>query len=66
MSRVAKNILELIGNTPVVKLSKIPEKNSAEVYCKLEFFNPLGSIKDRIALHMIEEAERNKFIPETL
>jgi len=62
MSRVAKNILELIGNTPVVKLSKIPEKNSAEVYCKLEFFNPLGSIKDRIALHMIEEAERKKQI----
>jgi len=58
MSRVAKNILSLIGNTPVVKLNKMPEKNSAEIYCKLEFFNPLGSIKDRIGLHMIEEAER--------
>jgi len=62
MSRVAKNILELIGETPVVKLNKIPDKNSAEIYCKLEFFNPLGSIKDRIALHMIEEAERKKQI----
>ncbi len=58
MSRVAKNILRLIGNTPVVKLNKMPEKNSAEIYCKLEFFNPLGSSKDRIGLHMIEEAER--------
>jgi len=58
MSRVAKNILSLIGNTPVVKLNKMSEKNSAEIYCKLEFFNPLGSIKDRIGLHMIEEAER--------
>jgi len=62
MSRVAKNILELIGETPVVKLNKIPAKNSAEIYCKLEFFNPLGSIKDRIALHMIEETERKKQI----
>jgi len=62
MSRVAKNILELIGDTPVVKLNKITAKNSAEIYCKLEFFNPLGSIKDRIALHMIEEAERKKQI----
>jgi cysteine synthase A len=58
MAKVANNILELIGDTPVVKLNKIPGKNSAEIYCKLEFFNPLGSIKDRIALHMIEEAEK--------
>jgi cysteine synthase A len=58
MGKVANNILELIGDTPIVKLNKVPDKNSAEIYCKLEFFNPLGSIKDRIALHMIEEAER--------
>jgi cysteine synthase A len=57
MKRVAQNILKLIGNTPVVKLNKMPDKNSAEIYCKLEFFNPLGSIKDRIALNMIEKAE---------
>jgi cysteine synthase A len=62
MAKVAKNMLELIGKTPVVKLNKIPDKNSAEVYCKLEFFNPLGSIKDRIALYMIQEAERKKQI----
>jgi cysteine synthase A len=58
MAKVANNILELIGDTPIVKLNKIPEKDSAEIYCKLEFFNPLGSVKDRIALSMIEEAER--------
>jgi cysteine synthase A len=58
MAKVANNILKLIGNTPVVKLNKIPDKNSAEIYCKLEFFNPLGSVKDRIGFHMIEDAER--------
>jgi cysteine synthase A len=64
MNRAAENILDLIGNTPVVKLNKLPKKNSAKIYCKLEFFNPLGSIKDRIALNMIEEAERKqKIIP---
>lgn len=62
MNRVAKDILTLIGNTPVVKLNKLPEKESAEIYCKLEFFNPLGSVKDRIALHMIEKAEKEKLI----
>jgi cysteine synthase A len=62
MDRVAENILTLIGNTPVVKLNKMQEKNSAEIYCKLEFFNPLGSVKDRIALNMIEEAEKNNLI----
>lgn len=55
---VANNILDLIGKTPVVKLNKVPEKNSAEVYLKLEFFNPAGSVKDRIALAMIEKAEK--------
>ncbi|HBT49547.1 MAG: Cysteine synthase [Caldanaerobacter subterraneus] len=55
---VANSILDLIGKTPVVKLNKVPDKNSAEVYLKLEFFNPAGSVKDRIALAMIEKAER--------
>jgi cysteine synthase A len=62
MNRVGKNILSLIGNTPVVKLNKIPDKKTAKIYCKLEFFNPLGSVKDRIALNMIEEAERKNLI----
>jgi cysteine synthase A len=62
MSKAAENVLELIGNTPVVKLNKMPDKNSAEVYCKLEFLNPLGSVKDRIALYMIEDAESRGLI----
>ena len=62
MNITAENILELIGNTPVVKLNKLKDKNSAQIYCKLEFFNPLGSVKDRIALNMIKEAEKNNLI----
>lgn len=54
----ANNILELIGNTPLVRLNKIVAPESAEVFAKLEFFNPGGSVKDRICLGMIEDAER--------
>jgi cysteine synthase A len=50
-------IAELIGNTPIVKLNRLPEPGGAQVYVKLEFFNPGGSIKDRAALNMITEAE---------
>ncbi|MFH1612446.1 MAG: cysteine synthase A [bacterium] len=55
---VAENVLELIGSTPMVKLKKIVEKDFAEIYAKLEFFNPGGSVKDRICLSMIEDAEK--------
>jgi cysteine synthase len=55
---VANSILDLIGNTPVVKLNRLPEEGSADVYVKLEWFNPGGSVKDRIAKSMIEAAER--------
>jgi len=58
MAKVANNILELIGDTPVVRLSKIADENSAEIYCKMESFNPLSSVKDRICLSMIEAAEK--------
>jgi len=58
MARVANNILELIGETPIVKLNKIVSDGSAEVYVKLESFNPMSSVKDRIALNMIETAEK--------
>ena len=51
------NILQTIGNTPLVKLSKIVPANCADVYVKLEYFNPTGSYKDRMALAIIEEAE---------
>ncbi|MFC2084210.1 PLP-dependent cysteine synthase family protein [Bacteroidota bacterium] len=50
--------LEAIGNTPVVKLQKVVPEGSADVFVKLEYFNPTGSYKDRMALAMIEEAEK--------
>ena len=50
--------IELIGKTPVLKLKNMVDKNSADVYVKLEKFNPGGSVKDRAALGMIEKAER--------
>ncbi|MDT2757815.1 cysteine synthase A [Enterococcus asini] len=51
--------MELIGKTPVVKLNNIVPKDAAEVYVKLEFFNPGSSVKDRIALSMVEAAEKD-------
>ena len=58
MSKIFKNIIELIGSTPMVKLNKIVEPDSAELIAKLENFNPGGSIKDRICISMIEDAEK--------
>jgi cysteine synthase A len=54
---IADNVLELIGNTPLVRLHRLPEAGSAEVLVKLESFNPGWSVKDRIALSMVEAAE---------
>ncbi|MCX7951497.1 MAG: cysteine synthase A [Clostridiales bacterium] len=58
------NIYETIGKTPLVRLNKIVDENSAEIYAKVEFFNPGGSVKDRIALSMIESAEKEGFLKE--
>lgn len=58
MAQVANNILELIGNTPIVKLNRIVGKSDADIFLKLEYFNPGGSVKDRIAYSMIVEAEK--------
>ncbi len=54
----ARSILELIGSTPVVKLRNLPGDGAAEVWAKMESFNPGGSVKDRICFNMIETAER--------
>ncbi len=56
--KAAANVLELIGRTPIVKLNKMGDSRDADVYVKLESFNPAGSIKDRPALFMIETAEK--------
>lgn len=58
MANVYNNILELIGNTPMVKLNKVTAEIPATVYAKLESCNPGHSTKDRIAIHIIENAER--------
>ena len=54
---IVDNILETIGNTPLVKIHGYDEENRAEVYAKVEYFNAGGSVKDRIALHMVESME---------
>ena len=59
MGKIAQNITELIGRTPLVKVNKLVNENGAELVAKLEFFNPAGSVKDRIALSMINEAEKS-------
>jgi cystathionine beta-synthase len=57
--KVCKNILETIGNTPMVKLNKLVKDLPCEVYAKVETFNPGNSIKDRMAIKMIEDAEKD-------
>ncbi len=65
--KVLDNILQAIGNTPLVRLRRIPEPGSAEVLVKLESLNPGGSVKARSALRMIEEAERTgKLRPDSI
>jgi len=56
--RIYDNITELIGNTPMVRIRKVGPENAAEVIAKMEAFNPLSSVKDRIAISMVNEAEK--------
>lgn len=58
MGRIYNNIVETVGRTPLVKLNKVTAGVDATVALKCEFFNPLGSVKDRIGMSMIEDAEQ--------
>jgi len=58
MGRIYKDIVETVGHTPLVRLNKVTAGLSATILLKCEFFNPLGSVKDRIGMAMIEDAER--------
>lgn len=64
MTRIGNSITDLIGQTPVVKLNRLTGAEDAEVYLKLEYFNPGSSVKDRIALAMIEAAEKTGDLKE--
>ena len=59
---IKENILDTIGKTPVIKLNKIGCELDCKLYVKCEFFNPGGSIKDRIAINMINQAEKEGII----
>lgn len=59
MGRIYNNIVETVGHTPLVKLNRVTEGVAATVLLKCEFFNPLGSVKDRIGMAMIEDAEKS-------
>ena len=62
MSKIYNSITELIGKTPIVKLNRLVPDDAADVYLKLEALNPGSSVKDRIALNMIENAEKRGLI----
>ncbi|MDP8223337.1 MAG: cysteine synthase A [Candidatus Lernaella stagnicola] len=67
MARIASNITELVGNTPLVQLQTLPNEANGRVLVKMEAFNPLSSIKDRIALSMIQDAEKaGRIGPDTV
>ena len=62
MGKIANNILELVGNTPLVRLNRVSEGLDAEVVVKLESFNPVSCVKERIGVSMIEDAEKKGLI----
>src|SRR5208283_234437 len=62
MGRIYNNIVETVGRTPLVKLNRVTEGVDATILLKCEFFNPLGSVKDRIGMAMIEAAEKEGLI----
>ncbi|MDW0111336.1 cysteine synthase A [Sporosarcina aquimarina] len=64
MKKVGNSVADLVGQTPLVKLNRLVGPEDADVYLKLEYFNPGSSVKDRIALAMIEAAEKSGDLPE--
>jgi cystathionine beta-synthase len=62
VAQVAQNMVDLIGETPLVRLNRVTRGTKAKVYAKLEFFNPGGSVKDRVGLQMLLDAERKGII----
>ena len=57
--QVTAHMIDLVGGTPLVRLNRVTEGVDAQVLAKVEYFNPGGSVKDRIALAMVEDAERS-------
>lgn len=64
MARIGNSVTDLIGQTPIVKLNRMTNAEDAEIYLKLEYFNPGSSVKDRIALAMVEAAEKEGALKE--
>jgi cysteine synthase A len=64
MARIYKNIVETVGRTPLVRLNKVTDGVEAIVLLKCEFFNPLGSVKDRIGMSMIQDAEQRGILKQ--
>jgi cysteine synthase A len=62
MMKIAENITQLVGNTPLVRINKLTRGSDATIVAKLEYFNPCGSVKDRIGVGMIEDAEKTGII----
>ena len=58
MNHVHNNVLECVGNTPLVRLNRLAADLQATLYAKLEYMNPGGSVKDRIAMQIIDDGER--------
>ena len=65
MTRIYESITELIGNTPLIRINRLQADRKAEILAKIEYFNPGGSVKDRIAYQMIMEAKRDKKLDES-